>query len=290
MSLPIAKEFSWKANDGVTIFARELPVDNPRAVMGIIHGLGEHGGRYDELADYFREHGIAVLTYDRRGHGRSSGKRGHTPAYSFFLDEVAKLLIECERRYSDLPVFLFGHSMGGNILLNYLIHRKPRISGAVVSAPHIRLPFEPSPLLIGFGKLIRSIYPSFSQHNQLDQSKLSRDPAFNAHFDADPLTHDRITSQTALSIIEKADELDAYDGPLPAPTLIMHGDADALTDFGGSRDFAGRVSGGPVTFRAWPGLYHDLVNDPEKARVKQFILEWLEPLMQKEVHRRAKSV
>lgn len=283
-----ATEFHWKNDNGNQIYAVEWPVAKARAVMGIIHGVGEHCRRYDEMAEWYNRQGIAVLGYDRQGYGRSEGRKGYAENYKEYVDEIAHLLIECEHRYPDLPVFLYGHSMGGHLLLRYLIRRHPNISAAVVSAPHIRLAFTPNPLLVGLGKVMRSIYPTFTQDNQLDTALLSRTPAIKPAYDADPLVHAKLTSRTGIDILENADELNRYADGLNLPTLLMHGESDGITSHNGSLDFAERNSA-DLTFKTWPGLYHELHNEPEREEVFNYVLAWLEGRMEA-VHRDPKSV
>ena len=283
-----AKEFHWNNDNGNTVYAVEWPAKNARAVMGLIHGVGEHCRRYDHMTEWFTGQGIAMVGYDRQGYGRSEGRRGYAKNYREYIDEIARLLVECQRRYPDLPVFLYGHSMGGHLLLRYLIRRHPNISAAVVSAPHIRLAFKPNPLLVGLGKIMRTLHPTFSQENQLDTSLLSRNPAIKPAYDNDPLVHAKLTSQTGIDILENGDELDRYAGGLNTPTLLLHGDADGITSHNGSRDFAQRNATN-LTFKSWEGLYHELHNEPEQLAVFQYVLNWLEDHMAA-VHRVPKSV
>ena len=283
-----ATEFHWKNENGNQVYAVEWPVKNARAVMGLIHGVGEHCRRYDHMAGWFNNQGIAMVGYDRQGYGRSEGRKGYARNYKEYVDEIAHLLIECERRYPDLPVFLYGHSMGGHLLLRYLIRRHPNISAAVVSAPHIRLAFTPNPLLVGLGKVMRKLYPTFSQENQLDTALLSRNPAVQPAYDADPNVHAKLTSQTGIDILENADLLDHYADGLDVPVLLMHGDADGITSHHGSQDFAQR-NPEDLTFKSWPNLYHELHNEPEREEVFSFVLHWLEGRMDA-VYRVPKSV
>jgi len=184
-----------------------------------------------------------VVGYDRQGYGRSEGRKGYAENYKEYVDEVAYLLIECERRYPDLPVFLYGHSMGGHLLLRYLIRRHPNINAAVVSAPHIRLAFTPNPLLVGLGKVMRMLHPTFSQDNQLDTNLLSRTPTIKPTYDADPFAHAKLTSRTGIDILENADELNRYADGLHVPTLLMHGEADGITSHDGSKDLPNGTRG-----------------------------------------------
>lgn len=281
-------EFNWTNDNGNTIYAVEWPVEGARAVIGLIHGIGEHCRRYDEMAAWYNAHGIAVVGYDRQGYGRSGGRKGYAADYREYVDEIARLLVTCEQRYPDLPVFLYGHSMGGQLLLRYLIRRNPRISGAVVSAPHIRLSFQPNALLVGLGKMLRNVYPTFTQDNQLDTNLLSRNPAIKPAYDNDPFVHSKLTSRTGIDLLENAVELDAYAGGIKVPTLLMHGEADGLTSPHGTREFARRNLEN-VTLKLWPNLYHELHFEPEREQVFQYVLAWLEARMG-EVHRSPKSI
>jgi len=236
-------EFSWTNPNGNTVYAAEWAVPSARAVVGLLHGVGEHCRRYDHLAAWLNNHGIAVVGYDRQGFGRSEGKRGHSASLGELLDEVSHLTVECERRYPDTPVFLYGHSMGGMLLLRYLIKRHPRISGAIVSAPHIRLSFKPSPVLVGIGKLMRGLKPDLTLSNDLDLDQLSRDPEVRPAYEADPLVHDKLSAQLGIDMLEAGREIDAWSGSLSVPTLMMHGTADGLTSPTASAAFAGKGGG-----------------------------------------------
>ncbi|MDN3634916.1 lysophospholipase [Neolewinella lacunae] len=283
-----AQEFHWHNENGNRIYAVDWPVAEARAVIGLVHGVGEHCRRYDDMVDWFRARGIACVGYDRQGYGQSEGRRGYAKNYKEFVDEIATLTVECERRYKDTPVFLYGHSMGGHLLLRYLIRRHPRISGAILSAPHIQLAFQPNPLLVGLGKAFRTIFPTFTQSSALDLSQLSRSPEVQAKYEQDPFVHDRLTSRTGIDILENADALNAWTGELPVPSLLMHGSADGLTSFDASAAFAARNPTN-LTWKEWPGLYHELHHEPEREEVFAYVLAWMEERMDN-VHRSPKSV
>ena len=269
------REFNWRDDQGQTIYAVEwLPVGEVRAVLGLVHGLGEHSRRYDHYLGWFAERGIACVSYDRQGHGRSDGKRGYAKDYRFYVDEIAKLVRECGSRYPNRPVFLYGHSMGGQLTLRYLIRRNPKIAGVIISAPHIRLPESPNPIKVQVGRLLRRFKPELALPNGLDKAQLSRDPKVVTTYDADPLVHDRLSAQTGIDMLENAAILDRYSGTISVPLLLMHGGADLITSAAGSRAFAERVSG-PVTYHEWPELYHELHNEPEWELVADFVLDWM---------------
>lgn len=270
----MSAEFSWQTADGIKIYGIDWPCEEPCAVVGLIHGLGEHVHRYEHVVNYFHQHNIAAIGYDRRGHGRSGGKKGHTSSYQAFLDEIGQLAVEAEERYPDTPVFLYGHSMGGNLLLSYIIRRHPNIKGAIVSAPHIRLAFQPSAVMLAMGRMMKGIFPGFTQPNGLDVEQISRDKEEVEKYKNDPYVHNKLTAITGMSMLESAAVLDKYKGAFPIPLLLMHGAADGITDPQGSEDFARRITG-DVTFKKWEGLYHEMHNEPEKEEVIALIVNWV---------------
>ena len=274
----VTNEFHWKNEEGLRIYAVDWRVEEPRAVVGIIHGLGEHCRRYDGLAKYFNDHGIAAVGYDRQGFGRSEGRRGYAKSYNSYLDGVAQLMVQCKKHYPGVPVFLYGHSMGGQLLLHYLIHRKPSIRGAVVSAPHIAEAFKPNPAIVAIGKLMRRLYPTFTLDNQLDVTALSRDPAVVEAFRSDPHVHTRLSSQTGIDLLERAKFLQQYAGGLPVPTLILHGKADRITSSRATGEFVER-NGDNLTYRAYPDAFHELHHEPGAADMLKAITEWMDRLL-----------
>ena len=271
------EEFTWKEKDGTDIYAVAWPADEPVAVMGIIHGIGEHSRRYDHLAAWFVARGITCIGYDRRGHGRSGGIRGHASAYNLLLDEVDSLLAACSRRCPTLPNYLYGHSMGGQVLLNYLIQRQPGLAGAIVSAPHIDLPTAPGSFQVALGKLMRRFKPDFTQPSPVDATLLSRDPEVVRRYRQDKLVHDHVSAQLGIDLLEAAATLNAYGDGLPVATLLIHGDGDGITDHGASRRFADRNRNG-VAFKSFPGYYHELHNEPTWPEVAEVVLAWMQSL------------
>jgi alpha-beta hydrolase superfamily lysophospholipase len=286
----MVEEFYWNTADGLRIYGVNWPVPDARAVVGLIHGLGEHSRRYDHWAQRFNERGFGVVGYDRRGHGRSAGKRGHAAGYAVLLAEIAQLLIECERHYPDRPVVLYGHSMGGNLLLNYVLRRNPDIAAAVVSAPHIQLTQRANPLLILLARIVRLVYPAFTQSNTLNLNDLCRDPQVVRAVEQDPYYHDRISVELAISLLRAGDYLNAFAGEVKTPLLLLHGTEDHITDPRATARLAGRLQG-PVDLKLWEGLYHELHNEPEREAVFDFVYQWLEPrIEQSDAYRELKSV
>lgn len=253
---------------------QEWKVEWPKAVVCLVHGLGEHIGRYEHVAQNFASRNIATLGFDHQGHGRSDGKRGHTLGLESMLDDVDLLLKMADEKYPGLPIFLYGHSMGGNVVLNYSLRRKPKINGLIASAPWIKLPKPPSAFLVLFGKIMDTISPSLTQANGLDTNELSNDPKVIEAYLKDPLVHNKISVRAGTSLLHGAEFLANFKATVPVPTLLMHGTEDQITSPAGTAIFAKQASG-EVTRKEWPGLKHEIHNEPQQNEVLAFLVEWM---------------
>jgi alpha-beta hydrolase superfamily lysophospholipase len=269
-------EFNWQTKADLNIYAKEWVPANPKAVICLVHGLGEHVNRYEHFAKYFGQHGFVTIGNDHHGHGKSGGKRGHTPDYESLMEEISQLVVKATERHSGLPIFLYGHSMGGNLVMNYVLSRNPKIAGMVATGPVIQVPeaAQPSAGLMMMAKVMNKIFPSLQQPNGLDANNISSNPAEVEKYLADPLVHDKISMRLALVLLEKAAFLDKYTGEMPIPTLLMHGEKDNITSPQGTIDFAKRV-GGEMTFKLWNDMVHEIHNEPKQMEVFKFVLEWM---------------
>ncbi|WP_227762115.1 alpha/beta hydrolase [Zhaonella formicivorans] len=267
--------FQWQTGDGLRLFAQGWRPEGPKAVVGVVHGLGEHGGRYLKLAQFLVPEGYAVLTFDQRGFGRSEGRRGHTPGYDFLLDDIDEFLQQAALRFPGKPRFLYGHSMGGNLVLNYALRRKPKLSGVIATGPWLRLAFEPPPWKICLAKIMNMVMPAFTQSNGLRSRDLSHDAESVHSYEHDPLVHDRISARLFTGVYEAGLWALGHAAQFDLPLLLMHGGADRITSPEASHRFASQV---PVhcTFKLWPGLYHELFNESQKEEVARFLTTWLD--------------
>jgi alpha-beta hydrolase superfamily lysophospholipase len=265
------------AGDGLRLHARRWEPDQPaKVVVCLVHGLGEHSGRYPHVAARLCDAGYAVSAIDLRGHGRSGGTRGHAPI-ALVHDDVALLLADAEERYDGRPRFLYGHSLGGLIVLSYVLKRRPDLAGVVASAPGLRSPVLEQRLKMSLARLLGSVAPSVVMPTGLDDSGISRDPAVVAAYRADPLVHDKASlalgrdgSVYAAWTLEHAGEF-----PQSVPLLLLHGTADRLVYAAGSEEFARKVPG-DVTLKRYEGLYHEVHNEPEQAEVLADVVGWLD--------------
>ncbi len=269
-------EFSWK-QEGETVYAQGWDVKNPKGVVCIVHGFNEHSGRYADAAQRMAAAGYAVLSYDGLGHGKTTGKRGHSPSYDAFLESVQQVLAEAESRYPGIKKFLWGHSMGGGIVANYLLRRQPALAGAIVTGGLFKLGFEPPAFKVFLAKMMVNIYPAFTEPATLDSSAISRDKAEVKKYDADPYNHGKITAGTFFGFFNAGKWALGNAAVLKTPLLLMHGTADTLTSPEGTKEFAAHAPKNLVTLKLWDGYYHELHNEPEpdRTQVINYMIDWL---------------
>ncbi len=269
-------EWQWTSSDGLNMFAKAwLPDVPPKAAIGLIHGLGEHIGRYEHVGATLTEAGYALLGFDHRGHGRSGGPRGHTPSYEALLDDISSFLKQIEERYPDRPCFLYGHSMGGNLVINYPLRRPSNLNGAVATAPFLELAFQPPAIKVKLGRLMNNLIPSFTQASGLETAALSRDPQVVQAYEQDPLVHDKISARLFVSLFDAGLYALDHAADFPLPMLLVHGTADRLTSAEASRRF-GAAAPFYVTTELWDGWYHELHNELEKERFFRRLIAWLD--------------
>jgi alpha-beta hydrolase superfamily lysophospholipase len=269
-------ESGWENKDGTKIYLRGWePDEEPKAFVVLVHGHGEHVGRYSHVAGDFNKAGYALVGFDQRGHGRSGGPRGHTPSYEAAMDDIAACLALMEKRYPGLPRFLYGHSMGGNEVLNFVLRHKPALAGVIVTSPWLKPAFEPPAVKVRLGRMMNRIAPSFAQSTDLETSALSHDPEVERAYVQDPLVHDKMSARLFVTMSDAGLWALEHAAEFPLPLLLMHGTGDRLTSADASRSFAARA-GKMVTWRAWDGRYHELHNELEKAEVIRAMIDWMD--------------
>jgi alpha-beta hydrolase superfamily lysophospholipase len=242
--------------------------------------MGEHYRRYEALARYLNTQGWGILSFDHRGHGRSEGQRGHSPSYEDLmrdLDQALHQTLTLAGGDEKLPLVLMGHSMGGNLVLNYGLRRPHHtLAGVIASAPWLRLVKPPSVLLMGALRLLKPLVPTLSQPTKLEVSALSRDAAVVADYQADTLNHDRITAGFFFEVNQAGNWALSQAEHWKTPLLLYHGTGDRITAAAGTAAFADKVKPALLTYRAWEGWYHELHNEPQKEELWQWLVRWLE--------------
>lgn len=272
-------EHNWKSHDGLNLFARSWrPVGKRiRGVICFVHGLGEHSGRYSEWALKFVEEGFAVTAFDYRGHGKSDGKRGHTPSCLRITEDIQVLLNQSEILFPGIPKVLYGHSLGGNLALQFMLDKTPLIYGLIITSPWLELSFQPPKWKVVLGKRIQAVWPGLSQSSGLKTQHLSHNQGVVEEYSKDPLVHGQITAKLFHCATEGGKSILAKADQLYVQTLLLHGSKDYITSPDASRRFA-EASSKFTEFKLFEGLFHELHNEDRKDEVFAVIVKWLEKL------------
>ncbi|WP_421871844.1 alpha/beta hydrolase [Marinoscillum sp.] len=262
------------SQDGLRIYYRHWDCQSPNKICCIVHGHGEHSGRYEHVAKVLNEAGITVFGMDLRGHGLSQGKKGHAKSYEHLMSDIEELLKTARATYTELPMYLFGHSMGGNLVANYLIRMNTNeLSGFILSSPWLRLATDPPAWKLKLGQIMSSVWPSVTQPSGLDVNHISKDPAEVQKYVADPLVHSQMSAMLYKVITEAAEYALSNDESITLPGLIYHGNADKIIDWTATRDFADQVES--ATFVELEHIYHEPHNDLEKHQVIESLKNWM---------------
>lgn len=269
------QESTFNAHDGISLFQQVwLPEPEPRAIIYLIHGLGEHSSRYQHVAKFLTSHGFVVYSMDNRGHGKSEGERGHVNEFEDYMKDMDQLIQEARHDFPNLPAFLYGHSLGGILVLNYALRRKPDVLGVVATGPGLRTALEEQKLKIVLSKAMASLMPKLGISTGLDAEQISHDPQVVKIYKEDPLVHDRGTPGLAVNLLDSVEWAYQHAHEFPVPLLIMHGSADQIAYARGSQEFASKVRG-DCTIKLWEGMAHEIHNEPDKDKVFAYLLDWL---------------
>ncbi len=269
------EEHSWTTFDGITVYAQSwAPGTPPRAVVALVHGLGDHSGRYPYMVEGLVAAGFAVSGFDERGHGRTGGPRVHAPSYGALMKDIDSHLEVTRKRFPGMPLFLYGHSHGGAQVLYYGLDRSPALAGIVASSPGIRSGVRQSGLKIAAAKILSRLVPTMRFPLGSPVGGISSDPAWLGTTKNDPLFQEGLSVRLGAQILQAQDYILAHKS-FPVPLLIMQGTEDRHADPGASIAFAKSLPG-DVTLKVWEGMRHELHNELRRSEVITFMRQWLE--------------
>ena len=250
-------------------------LSRPRACICLVHGLGEHSGRYRHVVEFFQRAGFSVGAFDLRGHGRSSGKRGDCTHYPILLDDIQQVLENVGKEFQNQTRILYGHSFGGNLVLNYALRREPHADLLIATGPMLRTAQPPPAWKVFVGQVLKYAAPGFRLRNGIDADQLSSDPEIGKAYLTDKLNHPFVSVRLALAMIESGQWALEHAASLSRPLLLMHGADDRITSPQASAEFAERV-GKLCQFKTWPSMRHELHNEFQHDAVLSHIAEWVD--------------
>jgi alpha-beta hydrolase superfamily lysophospholipase len=270
-------EDTFSSTDGLQLYFQTwLPDESMKALIVLVHGFNDHSGRYSNLINHMVTKGIGICGYDLRGHGRSQGKRGHVQEWVFFRNDLQRFLDKTYLTYPETPIILMGHSMGGLIVLNYLIHHpEEKISMVITSSPLMAQP-DISPLVVLISKILSRIWPAFSVNARLNKTVLSRNPEVITAYQEDPLIHDTGTARLGTELTKTIDWTQAHAQNFSQPLLMYHGDADALVPIEGTQLFFKNAGSATKDLYIYPGGFHELHNDLDYKQVFSDLTNWID--------------
>ena len=262
---------SFTTRDDLELFTRTWTRDgDPHRGMVIVHGVAEHSGRWGHVARFFVEQGYAVSAFDLRGHGRSDGTRVHVASFDDYLDDLQEV-VESGLVRTDLPWVIYGHSLGAFISTYYLGEERPHPDAAVLSSP--ALAAEIPGVLRAAAQVLGRIAPKIALPNPFDGDQLSRDETVGEAYFADPLVHTKATTGIALQTFNAQDRILEVIKSITTPALVIHGADDTLVPPSASAPLASVAS---VERKVYPGLRHEMHNEPEQAQVLADVATWLD--------------
>ncbi|WP_431234608.1 lysophospholipase [Mycolicibacterium psychrotolerans] len=252
------------------------PDTEPRGVVVLSHGLGEHAGRYHHVTERFGQAGLITYALDHRGHGRSGGKRVMVRSIDEYTGDFHTLVATATAEHPDLPRIVLGHSMGGGIVFTYGVEHPNDYTLMVLSGPAVAANVGVPPVKAFLGKAVGSLLPNLPVE-ELDANAVSRDPAVVAAYNADPLVwHGKVPAGIAKALLKVGETMPQRARGLTAPLLVVHGGADRLVPAAGSERLVECVGSADVNRKVYPELFHEVFNEPERDLVLDDVTTWIE--------------
>jgi acylglycerol lipase len=268
------REGRLTAADGLLLHYRERLLPDAPAHVVLVHGVAEHAGRYRDFEELCAARGVGVSAMDLRGHGRSEGRRVWVPSFESFLEDLDVFLRHV--RSHSRRVFLVGHSLGGLIAVRYAETRPDALQGLIASGAAVKPAIAPPRPVVAVLRLLNRVSTATPVPGLVKARQLSRDPAVVRRYEEDPLVSAHLTTGLGTATLEAAERALAEAGRIAVPTLLLHGGADAVVDPAGSEELLERLRVPDRELRVYPGLFHEIFNEPERKVVLGDMLAWIE--------------
>ncbi len=270
-------EFDFEGMNGISLYSqRWLPEVHPRAILAIVHGIGEHSGRYMNIVNHMVSNGIGVYAYDLRGHGNSPGQSGHINSWVEYRIDLLDFLKEIRAQQSGHLIFLMGHSMGALIVLDFILSENEQLEGAIISGAPIEPAGVAKPYKVALARILSRIYPGFTIDLGLDVDAISRIPSVVESYRNDPLVHGKVSARWGTEFLSTVKSIKLRGENISIPLLMIHGEADRLNYAEGAKKFFDRIRIFDKEFISYPAGYHELHNDLDHEIMLSDILDWID--------------
>lgn len=270
------KEGSFSTPDGTLLYSRLYENPEARGHILLVHGFGEHSGRYEELIAHLLFNGFTITTYDHRGHGKSAGLYGHIDRFSQYEEDLDFMLSMVRAGNGASRIFLVGHSMGGLVVLRYLTNQPQSLSGAAISAPLVEIAAKVPAHKLLIARVGSALAPRLRLPNDIDPAVLSRDAEVGRAYAADPLVGKLVSTRWFTEALKAMDEVKRKAPQITLPVLFMHGSEDRLANVEATINLFARLGSADKRMKIFEGYYHELFNEPEKREIYQRLSDWLE--------------
>jgi len=272
-------ESSFIGVGGLQLYAQAwLPDTAPRAAIALVHGVGEHSGRYMNVVGPLVDDGYAVYSFDQRGHGRSPGRRVHIDRWTEYRRDLQTFLATVAAQQPGIPMVLYGHSMGSLVVLDYLLQMPGGLAGVVISGVALQPAGVGSAAMIAMARVLTHVTPTLAIDLGIEAEALTRDPQALAAYSADPLVTGKATVRWGTESLDTVKRIEAGMSGIDIPLLVVHGEADHLNLVSGARALFEAAPNADKTLRVYPGVFHEPHNDLGHEQVAADVSEWLDHL------------
>ncbi len=259
------------------IFFQRWTVENPKGILVLVHGLGEHSGRYQNIVDTLNNKKISIYALDHRGHGKSKGKKGHIESFSDYTSDLKHFVNLVKEQNDKLPMIMLGHSLGGVIACKYALEYGSDIDGLILSSGGF-LPATPIPVVLKtVANIFSKILPGLSLSNGLDSKGLSHDPDVIDAYENDPLVHDRVSARFGFEFMAAEEECLNRAIELTMPLMVFHGSDDPIAGLDGSKEVYEKAISADKELHVFQGLFHETMNEAgdDKKKVLEVVAAWI---------------
>jgi alpha-beta hydrolase superfamily lysophospholipase len=270
------KEGSFSMPDGTQLYSRVYENEAAQGDILIVHGFGEHSGRYDALIAHLLGKGYSVTAYDQRGHGKSAGLYGHVDRFAQYEEDLDFMVSVVRAHSESKKLFLVAHSMGGLVALRYLTKQPNTVTGAVISAPLVEIATKVPAHKRFIAKVSATLAPRMRMANEINPAVLSRDPEIGRAYAADPLVGKMVSTRWFAEALKAMDEVKRNAAQISLPVLVMHGTEDKLANVEATKNLFANIGSTDKRSKIYEGYYHELFNEPEKQEVFERVAHWLE--------------